>query len=98
MGLSARAAQYGETISSETNTLDATTAEGLNVPTDARSALITAGAQAVRWRTDGTDPTATVGHFLASNANLEVFNRDLKKIKLIATSATSDIIITYFKE
>ena len=98
MGLSNRASQYGAALSEQTLTVDATTAQGLTVPATAVSALITAGANPVRWRSAGVSPTSTVGHYLAANANLEIFGVDLNAIKFISTTATSDLIITYFKD
>lgn len=98
MGLSNRASQYGETLSSQENTVDNTTAEGLTVPDAAVSALVTAGAVACRWRTDGVAPTASVGHYLAANENIEVFGADMDTFKIIATATTSVLFITYYKD
>jgi len=45
-----------------------TTAVGLpNVPPDAAYAYIQADGGDLRWRDDGTNPTATVGHMLKRN-------------------------------
>ncbi len=94
--LGARGAGFGSPLSTENFTQDAVTATGLTVPAGAKSALITVGGQAVRYRSDATDPTSTVGHFVAANGNIEVFGNELASIKLISTSATSDIFITYY--
>lgn len=51
--------------------------------------LITPEAQAVRWRDDGTDPTASVGYPLGIGQTLEYTGNQagLAKLKFIAQSA-----------
>ncbi len=98
MGASARGSSFGSVIQSETMTLNVTTADALTVPAGAVSALITVGANAIRYRSDGTDPTVSVGHFIAANGNVEVFGNEMDSIKLLATTSTSDTIVTYYKE
>ena len=50
-----------------------TTSVGLTKPTDIlpRHALIFVGAAAIRWRADGTDPTSTVGMFVAAGSYID---------------------------
>jgi hypothetical protein len=98
MGTLQRGHSFGSAVSSETNTVDATTAEALTVPAAATVALVTAGANAIRYRLDGNDPTASVGHYVAANGNLEVFINDLKAVRFISTTGTSVLFVTYFKE
>lgn len=74
-------------------------AVGLTVPTGAQQlptyCRIVATTQAVRWRDDGTDPSATVGMPLAVNTEL-VYNGDLKKIKFFEQAASAVLNIAYF--
>jgi len=57
--------------------------------------LIVPEAQAVRWRDDGTDPSATVGQPLAVGAELR-YDGDLKKIKFFEQAASAKLNITYY--
>lgn len=98
MSLLTRAYDYGVAVSSESITVDATTAQGLTVPAGAVSALVTAGANPVRYRLDGVAPTASTGHYVAANGNVEVYAADLTSARFIATTGTSTLFVTYFKD
>jgi hypothetical protein len=70
-----------------------------SLPVDAMYAYIQADGGDLRWRDDGTDPTATVGHFLAMNDALWYVG-DLHKIRFIRdTSESSDtnLHVSYYK-
>lgn len=76
-------------------------AVGLTLPTNANNykpvrALIIPQTQAVRWRDDGTDPTATVGMPLAVGATLD-YDGDLNKIKFIEQAASAALNISYYR-
>lgn len=58
-------------------------------------AIITAEGQAVRWRDDDVNPTATVGMPVASGATLQ-YDGDLTKIKFIEQTAGAKINISYY--
>ena len=58
-------------------------------------AIITAETQAVRWRDDDVNPTASVGMPLASGATLQ-YDGDLTKIKFIEQTASAKINVTYY--
>lgn len=58
-------------------------------------ALITPETQGVRWRDDGTAPTASVGMPLAAGVTLQ-YDGDLKKIKFIEQTASAKINISYY--
>ena len=58
-------------------------------------ALITPETQAVRWRDDGTAPTATVGMPLAAGVTLQ-YDGDLKKIQFIEQTASAKLNISYY--
>lgn len=66
---------------------------GLNVmPT---IALITPETNGVRWRDDGTNPTASVGMPLAAGVTLQ-YDGDLRKIKFIEQTASAKLNISYY--
>jgi hypothetical protein len=58
-------------------------------------AIITAEAQAVRWRDDDVAPTGTVGMPLAAGATLQ-YDGDLSKIRFIESAASAKLNITYY--
>jgi hypothetical protein len=67
----------------------------LTVPAKAKAALISADTQPVRLRFDGTDPTTAIGHLIANGDHLFV-SGDIKNIKVIQTTATALVNVTYF--
>ena len=71
------------------------TAQTLTVPAGARLALINIQDQAVRWRDDGTSPTATVGMPIAAGGELS-YSGTLSKIELIEVVAGAEANIAYF--
>lgn len=58
-------------------------------------ALITPETQAIRWRDDGTAPTASVGMPLAAGVTLQ-YDGDLSKIRFIEQTASAKINISYY--
>ncbi len=70
-------------------------AKGLTVPAAATVCKIVALTQAVRWRDDGTDPTATVGMPLAVDTELQ-YGGDLSAIKFIEQTASAEINVSYY--
>ena len=66
---------------------------GLN--TKPTIALITPETQGVRWRDDGTAPTASVGMPLAAGVPLQ-YDGDLSKIKFIEQTASAKLNISYY--
>jgi hypothetical protein len=58
-------------------------------------ALIIAEGKDVRWRDDGTDPTASVGMPLAVGVPLQ-YDGDLNRIRFIETAASAKINISYY--
>lgn len=58
-------------------------------------ALITPETQGVRWRDDGTAPTASVGMPLAAGVTLQ-YDGDLSKIKFIEQTASAKLNISYY--
>jgi len=82
---------------------DLSSAVGLTVPTLAPDgsnqkptfALIICETQGVRWRDDGTNPTASVGMPLAAGVPLQ-YDGDLNKIKFIQQSSSAKLNISYY--
>ena len=74
--------------------LSASTA--LTVPASARLALIQAETANVRWRDDGTAPTASVGLVLAAGAVL-FYDGDLTAVRFIETSASAKLNVAYYR-
>ena len=74
---------------------DVSSAAGLTVPPGATSAVIVALTQAVRWRDDGTSPTATVGMPLAVDTPFE-YGGDLSAIEFFEQAASAELNVSYF--
>lgn len=58
-------------------------------------ALIVSETQAVRWRDDGVDPTASVGMPLAAGVTLQ-YDGDLSRIRFIEQAAGAILNISYY--
>lgn len=71
-------------------------AVGLTVPAGTSMALIQVETQTVRWRDDGTNPTATVGMVLAPGSTLEYTGSSFGSIKFIEVAASATINISYY--
>lgn len=63
---------------------------------DGRVALIQALNQNVRWRDDGTDPTASVGMRLHAGESF-LYTGDLRAIRFIEESAGAEINISVYQ-
>lgn len=62
---------------------------------DGKLARITAGANPIRYRYDGTAPTSTVGHYIAAYGTHEVSGQiNCKNLQLIAVGGNSVSTIT----
>jgi hypothetical protein len=71
----------------------------LTVPTGATVALITVETTSVRWRDDGTAPTASVGNLLGvTGAGLPfTYTGNLSVLQFIPTASTSIVNVTYYR-
>lgn len=74
---------------------DLSAAVGLTIPTGAILALIQPETQAVRWRDDNTNPTASVGYPLPVGGELEMTGQ-LDKIKFIEQVGSAKLNIVYY--
>lgn len=71
------------------------------LPNQAKRAYITCETQQVRWRADGTAPSATEGHILGKDDSISFtganYRQQLEKIEFICTSSgDGKLKITYF--
>lgn len=71
-------------------------AAGLTVPDGAIYAIIQCETQNVRWRDDGTAPTASVGMKLTTAPDLLIYDGALKSIKFIEEAASAKINVSYY--
>lgn len=70
-------------------------ASGLTPPAGATLALIVPESQNVRWRDDGTNPTASVGMPIYVGASLS-YDGDFNKIKFIEETASAKLNVSYY--
>jgi hypothetical protein len=70
-------------------------ATGLTPPQGTTMALIVAETQGVRWRDDGTNPTASVGMPIAAGAYLN-YDGDLNRVKFIEQTASAKLNVSYY--
>lgn len=68
----------------------------LTVPNNATLAVIRAETQSVRWRDDGTAPTAAIGMLLGVSPDELRYDGDLKAIRFIETAASAKLNIAYY--
>jgi hypothetical protein len=65
---------------------------------EATYGLFTVETNTVRYRMDGTDPTASVGHPLYADQNLEVHGKEnLRNLKFIQVSGGATVSCTYMR-
>lgn len=75
---------------------DLSSAVGLTVPSGATLALIQPETKSVRWRDDGSNPTAAVGLVIEAGATL-VYNGSLSALKVIETAASGKLNVSYYR-
>lgn len=66
------------------------------VPSGATVAIIQAEAQTVRWRDDGTSPTASVGSTIAAGDSIVYGVSDFSQIKFIQTTTSAIINVAWY--
>lgn len=72
------------------------TSTALTVPAGTSVAMVQAETQNVRWRDDGTDPTASVGSILLAGQTLEYDAAQLAVVEFIETVAGAKLNISYY--
>lgn len=75
---------------------DLSSASTLTVPAGATVALLNPETKSVRWRDDGTAPTASVGMVLHAGDTF-IYTGDLSAIQLIETAASAELNISYYE-
>lgn len=78
----------------EMNSLAASTALP-SIPSGTAEAFIVCEAQNVRWRDDGTDPTASVGMLLLPSQPFP-YIASLPRLRIIQTTASAACHVTYY--
>lgn len=71
-------------------------AAALTVPTGAVIALIQAEGNDMRWRDDGTDPTAAIGQLLYMGQTLAYEATTLVAFKIIQVATGGIVNVTYY--
>lgn len=71
-------------------------AVGLTIPDGAAYAVIIAETQAVRWRDDGTAPTATVGQPLAAGVEMVYANTGMTSLRFIEQAPSAKLNVTFY--
>jgi len=78
--------------------LGAVAATGLpTIPTDATKALISVVTQDIRWRDDGTNPTAAIGQRIPADKEL-LYEGKLSTFRFIEVGATTEVNVSYYKQ
>lgn len=72
-------------------------AASLTVPAGANFALITAETAAVRWRDDGTAPTASVGMPMATSDAPLQYSGTLSALQFIAQTGSPKLNVSYYR-
>ena len=75
-----------------------TNAAAVSLTSSGTRAIVSVEGNSVRVRWDGTAPTTSVGHLLASGAMIELTGNDLATFKAIAVGADAIISVTYSSE
>lgn len=77
--------------------LDASTpAVGLTPPAGANLAIIEVNTANVRWRDDGTDPTAAIGMQIVAGTSF-TYVGDLTAIKFFEEAGTANLNVAYYE-
>lgn len=72
------------------------TAAGLTVPAGATACYLRCETQPVRFRDDGTDPTATTGMLLLAADVPFFYDGNLNAIKFIETAASAALNVAFY--
>ena len=93
---------YGIPLATTQSLSVGATATGLTVPVGATAAIVSVETEAVRYRDDGTAPTATVGVYLPVTATIGslysfIGRAILANIQFIATTGTATVTVAYYK-
>lgn len=70
--------------------------QGDAIPAAAKFVRVTAIGQAIRWRDDGEDPTASVGHRISAGAEL-LYHGPLHALRFISESSGGAVAVTFYR-
>ena len=73
-----------------------TSSTALTVPAGARYAVIQCTGQPVRYRDDGTAPTATIGSRILTTSDGLWYTAKLARLRFIEESATAVLNVSYY--
>lgn len=66
------------------------------IPAGTTLIIITPETQSVRWRADGTDPTAAIGYPLATGSELQFNAGQMTRLKFIEQAASAKLNVYFF--
>lgn len=66
-----------------------------SAPAAANYALLLPETNGIRWRDDGTDPTAAIGMPISAGQSF-VYDGDVSKLRVISQTGTATLNIAYF--
>jgi len=99
MSASARVGNFGQPLSSQDVTVPSTgQSSPLTIPALATAGLASARGIKVRWRSDGSNPTATVGHPIEIDGYAEFNRADLESLLFSSSDGATagNVFITYY--
>lgn len=76
--------------------LSSAVAVSSSIPAGAQTVLLQSETQNVRYRDDGTDPTATVGMILVTNTVYEFTIAQIARMKVIEAAASAKLNIAFY--
>lgn len=71
-------------------------AQSLTVPSGVSTAMVVVSGAPVRWRADGTAPTASLGSPVTTGGTIVVGGVVMGAIQFIQQSGTAELDVTYF--
>jgi len=75
---------------------DLTGSTGFTIPDGTSHVLVVVEAQAVRWRDDGSDPTATIGMPLSAGDTMEYDGSKIPLVRFIEVVGGAILNISYY--
>ena len=89
-----KALGYAQITAIDTATLLSSVAGG--IPVGTTLVLISPQTQAIRWRDDGTSPTAAVGYPLAVGSELRYTSQSISRVSVISQVAGAAINVMFY--
>jgi hypothetical protein len=76
--------------------MSVTTVVGLtSPPTQSTYAIIIPETNGIRWRDDGTNPTASIGMPVAAGSTF-VYDGDVSALKIVSQTGTATVNVSYY--